>query len=310
MTTQKKFMGKIRDNPLIALERGSREVMASLWREYLAEALQVNPKAGSFQLLVDRIEISADFPKLYEDWNDLDTPERATRWRELITVAKEQVELAKDQCLRCGECCELGSPTLMPDDISLFQENILDWTDVYVLRRGEKVYAPRSEEAQTLTEERIKIREHSGTKNCLFYARNPNRCLIYNQRPQQCREQLCWAGDEEGDAAVRNYLNRKHLFGGHPEIWELIQAHEQRCASDKFKDILLRLDQEQESAQETLFDMLHFDHYLRQMFLQEWEIPPAAIELLLGRPLSELILNFGLKAVMTPEGVFNLEPRR
>ena len=63
----------------------------------------------------------------------------------------------------------------------------------------------------------------------------------------------------------------------------------------------------QEGA-ETLFEALHFDHYLRQMLINEWGLSPAATEFLLGRPLTELLRAHGLKAAMTPEGVFRLGP--
>lgn len=63
----------------------------------------------------------------------------------------------------------------------------------------------------------------------------------------------------------------------------------------------------EDAAQETLFDMLHFDHYLRQRLIEEWEVPPASAELLLGRPLSRIIRHLGIKAEMTGEGFFHLE---
>jgi hypothetical protein len=63
-----------------------------------------------------------------------------------------------------------------------------------------------------------------------------------------------------------------------------------------------------EEGAQTLFEALHFDHYLRQMLLNEWELAPGAVEFLLGRPLTVLLAQHGLKAAMTPEGVFRLGP--
>jgi len=65
----------------------------------------------------------------------------------------------------------------------------------------------------------------------------------------------------------------------------------------------------QEDGTEPLFDALHFDHYLRQMLLDDWDLTVAATELLLGRPLPDLLKAHGLKATLTPEGVFRLERR-
>jgi Fe-S-cluster containining protein len=307
MTTIPKFKGKIRDNPLVALERGNREVMLNIWREYLAELLEMDPNSSRRQLLSNRIEQAGDFDRLYQDWNDLPTTERADRWLALIRAAKAEWLQVQDECLRCGDCCEKGSPTLMAADVRLFQDNILHWTEVYTLRRGEKGLSPRTGEVLPITEERLKLKEHSGTRHCLYYAKNPNRCLIYDQRPQQCQDQLCNLSEAERPPAESGFLTREALFGQHPELWDLISAHEERCAIARLEATLQDLADDNSAASEVLFDLLHFDHYLRQMLLQDWEIPPGALDFLLGRPLIQVIRQFGLKATMTPEGVFQLE---
>jgi hypothetical protein len=55
---------------------------------------------------------------------------------------------------------------------------------------------------------------------------------------------------------------------------------------------------------------LHFDHYLRQMLMDDWELTPGAVELLLGRSLAEFLGTLGLNATLTPEGVYSLTPRQ
>ncbi len=307
MTDKKKFKGKIRDNPLVALERGNRDVMLNIWREYLLELLELDPKSGRRQLLINRIEQAADFDRLYGEWNDLSTSERAERWLTLIRLAKAELQEVNDNCLRCGDCCVKSSPTLTINDMHLFQNDIVHWSEVYTLRRGEKGVSPRTGEVVAIDSERLKIKEHSGAKHCLYYATNPNRCLIYEQRPEQCRQQLCNRSETEQPAEESEFLTREDIFGQHPELWALIAAHETRCAVDRLEGILQDLTEENAAASEALFDMLHFDHYLRQMLLQEWEISPGAQEFLLGRPLTQVLRQFGIKAVMTPDGVFNLE---
>jgi hypothetical protein len=67
------------------------------------------------------------------------------------------------------------------------------------------------------------------------------------------------------------------------------------------------LGSSQEEASNALFESLHFDHYLRQMLIDDWELTPEATELLLGRPLTDFLESHGLHAILTPEGVFHLE---
>jgi hypothetical protein len=65
-----------------------------------------------------------------------------------------------------------------------------------------------------------------------------------------------------------------------------------------------------DAASDALFEALHFDHYLRKMLMDDWEMTPEATEFLLGRPMSEFIETLGLNATLTPEGVFALSPRQ
>lgn len=308
MEQKSKFIGKIRDNPLIALERGNRDVMLNLWREYLTEILELDPKSGRRRLLVQRLEHEADFDRLYGEWNDLSPQERADRWLALIRTTKATLQEVQDICLRCGECCLKSSPTLTEADLKLFQDDILTWTEVYTLRRGERGLEPRSGAVTAIAAERLKLKEHSASKNCLFFAANPNRCLIYDHRPQQCREQLCNRSEAELPPADSSFLTRETFFGQHPELWALIAAHEERCAIARLEEALQQLAEKQAGASERLFDMLHFDHYLRQLLLTEWEVPAGAMDFLLGRPLTQILRQFGLKAEMTASGTFQLEP--
>lgn len=303
----KKFLGKIQTDPWEALAKGPREVMASLWQEYLGEVLGVSPKSGRFKELRREIEEAAGFSKIYQDWNHLAPQGRAEAWRRLISMAKERIQATRESCVRCGECCELGSPTLLTPDLDLFHHEVLTWNEVYTLRPGEQV-TDRQGRVTTLKEERLKIREVPGSRQCWFYLAATRSCRIYERRPQQCRQQNCW-GEPAPPPAVAQLLGRRHLLGNIPEVWDLISAHQERCDYDKVAQALAALSAGQEEAGETLFEALHFDHYLRQLLLGDWGLTAAATELLLGRPLTEFLRAHGLSATLTPEGVFRLSRR-
>ena len=89
----------------------------------------------------------------------------------------------------------------------------------------------------------------------------------------------------------------------------MIKEHQERCDYGKVARALAELAAGQEEAGETLFEALHFDHYLRQMLISDWELTPAATELLLGRPVADFLKAQGIDAILTPEGVFKLERR-
>jgi Fe-S-cluster containining protein len=300
-------MGKIHQDPGEALTKGSREVMASIWEDYLTAILQVAASSGRFKIMRRRIDEAAGFKEVFDNWNTLPLPARGAAWRRLMTAAKEKHEAVAESCVRCGECCTLGSPTLLSHDLPLFQREILTWNDVYALRAGEQV-TNREGKVEPLQGERLKIREVPGSRQCWFYLAATNACRIYEDRPEQCRRQNCW-GDPARPPAVAQLLGRKHLFEGIPEIWDLIKEHQARCDYGKVAQALEALGAGQEEAAEILFEALHFDHYLRQMLISDWELTPAATEMLLGRPVADFLKAQGIEAILTPEGVFKLERR-
>jgi len=304
---EKKFLGKIRQDPWESLAKGPKEVMASLWEEYLQEVLALPRQSARYRIIRRHIEDKAGYAEIYGNWNQMAPEARAEAWRRLMATAKEELQAQGESCVRCGECCEISSPTLLTQDLALFQREILTWNEVYTLRPGEQVTS-REGKPETLREERLKLREVPGTHQCCFYQAATRNCRIYEDRPEQCRRQQCWV--EEAPAPDSGeLLNREALLAGVPEIWELITAHRERCGLDRVLQALKVLETDQEAASQALFDALHFDHYLRRMLMEEWELSEPSTEFLLGRPLTRFLRDHGINAALTPEGTFRLTPR-
>ena len=303
--TDKKFFGKIHEDPWEALAKGPREVMASIWQGYLTEVLGISSKSGRFQVLRREIESAAGFEQIFENWNTLPPESRVVAWQRLVTAARDKLRALGGTCVRCGECCEQGSPTLLTHDLALFQQEVLTWNDVYTLRAGEQV-TDRGGQAIALQEERLKVREVPGARQCWFYLAATRSCRIYENRPEQCRRQDCW-GEPPRPPAAAQLLSRRDLLAAVPEVWDLIREHQERCDCAQVARAVAALGAGQEEAADPLFEALHFDHYLRQMFLHDWGLTVAATELLLGRSLTEFLRGHGIAAILTPEGVFRLE---
>ena len=303
---KRKFTGKIRTDPWESLARGPREVMASLWDEYLTEILAAPKKSARFGVLRRQIEEKAGYKDIFREWNSLDPEERAQAWRRLLETARLEVAASQEVCVRCGECCEKSSPTLLMTDLPLIHQEVLTWNEVYALPQGD-LATSREGTPTALKEERLKVREVPGSRQCWFYQAAQQKCRIYEQRPEQCRRQQCW-GEAPPEPDSTDFLNRGHLFRQVPEIWDLIATHQERCDRMKVREALARLAQGEEEAGDLLFEALHFDHHLRQMLLQDWELNTAATEMLLGRSLTDFLRDLGFKATLTPEGVFRVEP--
>ena len=304
---KKRFTGKIRTDPWESLARGGREVMASLWQEYLEDLLGGSLKNARNLLVRQAVEKAGGFPEIYRTWNDLSPEERARAWRRLINAARAELEATRETCLRCGDCCLRSGPTLLISDLELLQKELITWNDLYTLRPGD-LGASREGAPVALQEERLKIREVPGSQQCTFYQAAIQACRIYDHRPEQCRRQHCW-GEPPPPPAPGEFLTREHLFTQVPGLWDLIRAHKERCDLQRLRESLEEVAAGREEASEVLFEALHFDHYLRKMLQEEWGLAPAVTELILGRPVTRFLKDMGFQATLTPEGVFHLTPR-
>ncbi len=305
--SNKRFKGKIRTDPWESLARGPREVMLSIWQEYLEDLFGGGLKNARNQLLQQEIDKQAGFPEIYRDWNDLAPEARADAWRRLVTAARGEVEATRETCRRCGECCLRSGPTLLLPDLELLQQEVISWNDLYTLRRGD-LGTSREGTPVVLGEERLKIREVPGSQQCTFYQAATQGCRIYDHRPEQCKTQHCW-GEPPAPPAPEEFLNRQHLFTQVPELWELIQAHRERCDLTRLRQGLEEVADGSEASSEAVFEALHFDHYLRKTLQEDWGLTPATIELILGRPVTRFLKDLGFQATLTPEGVFHITPR-
>ena len=304
---KKRFTGKIRTDPWESLARGAREVMTSIWQEYLEDLLGGGLKSPRNRLLQQAIEKAAGFSEIYRGWNEMPVEERADAWRRLITTARAEIEATREACVRCGECCLRSGPTLLLSDLELLQKEIITWNDLYTLQPGD-LETSREGTAVCLEEERLKIREVPGSQQCTFYQAATQACRIYDNRPEQCQRLHCW-GEPPSPPAPEDFLTREHLFPQVPELWDLILAHRERCNLQRLKESLEEVVAGSEEASETLFEALHFDHYLRKMLQEEWGLAPAVTELVLGQPVTRFLKDMGFQATLTPEGVFHLTPR-
>lgn len=213
----------------------------------------------------------------------------------------------RPHCVRCGECCSNGSPTLLVEDMILFRDDVLKPTDIITIRRGEPVYSNREEKADTAPNEMLKIKEQAGGRACTFYEKWDKGCKIYASRPQQCRKQECWDPGAFEDITDSPRLERKSLLEAVAPLWELIQRHEERCSHDDFARIMARLGATKGQTVDEVLEMLRFDHHVREFIAENFGLAPAAMDFFLGRPLSGFLGLYGLK-LEEKDGSFFLSP--
>jgi len=198
-------------------------------------------------------------------------------------------------CIRCGKCCTGSSPSLLKEDLALFVSGVLSCGNTITIREGELVRSNSDGKIYESFMELIKIRCKERGSVCLFY--NDDGCGIYENRPSQCRQYECWRPSDLYGGLEKNALGRKELFNGVDMLLEIIGRHEEKCSYKRISGAFERLAGEDEDAVEEIMDMLQYDTYMRPFLQEKFNLPGEALDLILGRPLTDAVNEFGFKVV-------------
>ncbi len=196
-------------------------------------------------------------------------------------------------CIRCGKCCTGSSPSLLKEDLALFGSGVLSYGNTITIREGELVRSNNDGQIYESFMELIKIRSQEQGSVCVFY--NDDGCSIYENRPSQCRQYECWRPMDLYGGLEKSALGRKELFNSVDILLEIIGRHEEKCSYKRLSSAFERLAGGDEDAVEEVMDMLQYDTYLRPFLQEKFNLPGDALDLILGRPLTESVNEFGFK---------------
>ena len=216
------------------------------------------------------------------------------------------MEKPRDHCIRCGECCLKGSPTLQTEDLNLIKKGLIGKKDLYTIRKGELVKDNIKEGLVVTETELVKVREREGeSRGCIFYDDHGKACKIYKHRPLQCAALKCWDTKEflevfQGPKLMRRQAIEDQVLLG------LMEEHERRCGYALLEKLVGEIESKGEEAVEHVLDLLKFDYYLRPFVADKLGLNPEEMDFFFGRPLTETITMFGLQVVQEPDGSFLL----
>ncbi|MGO9377444.1 MAG: YkgJ family cysteine cluster protein [Dissulfurispiraceae bacterium] len=207
---------------------------------------------------------------------------------------KKKKFVTKTECDRCGCCCSGSTPSLHKEDIDLFNTSILSFDNTFTIRKGELFSVPGDQETYRSFIELIKITPKEGTEECIFYSANKG-CTIYEKRPSQCAAYACWGFNDALTGLEAMALGRKDLFGDVELIFDIIDRHDERCSYEKLADLIETARGGAEAAAEEISEMLQYDAFIRDYVTEKFNIPESSLDLLLGKPMTGRISEFGLK---------------
>lgn len=247
------------------------------------------------------------FRALEQAWERLDPPARLRRWQELSDRLVQISYAARPYCLRCGECCRGGSPSLHVEDMILWSQGLLSPRELYTLRPGEPAHLNVEGRPGSLPEELVKIRQRPETGHCIFYREEEKACSIYEHRPLQCRLQACWDTGPFEELWRGPKLSRRDLLGDDKELLELIRAHDDRCSPESLQSAFREwYCSGQEAALERILDQLRYDTALRALVRKRLGLGDEELEFFFGRPLLTVIRVYGVRVDRDGDGTYRL----
>lgn len=278
------------------------------WVEVLKKIIDEGESTLPLKRLRAQIEKTSEYLEATIGWKTMDEPRRLAAWKRLLAATDRAIREVLPACVRCGECCRKGSPTLQAEDLDLLRQGKIPWSALLTLRQGEPVHSPNHADLVFLREERVKIREKDDTRTCLFFDEANESCTIYEERPIQCRAQACWDPAQSRQLMDQPFMTRQELLKGVELLLEIIAEHDARCGFAKLNEAFKRLEETHGETVNEVLELLSYEHHYRDFFREKFNIPEDNLDLIFGRSFSDLALLFGFRVEEDSDGVRTLLP--
>jgi len=255
-----------------------------------------------------QVEEDEQCKRIIDGWQAMGGAERVAAWKSLLARTSAVCREPAPKCMRCGECCRRGSPTLHVQDLELVRSGALPLGSLMTLRAGEPVSSPFEKKPLRLQSERIKLREKPGTSECVFFDSQTELCSKYKSRPWQCRAQACWDPALALKLEEQPFLSRRDVAKEQETLCELIDEHDRRCSFDKLEQAFAELEKSKGASIEKLVELVAYEDHFREFVAQELGLPAASLHFFFGRGFSELVGLFGFEVEKGPDGSRTLKP--
>jgi len=254
------------------------------------------------------------FKDLSQQWDGMSSAQREEAAETLNRIFRQAAYATRPFCLRCGACCGKSGPTLYPGDESLVwsgmdpeqgaETRALRWSQLHTFRRGEEVFSHYAEGRQLLQHECV-IVAPAQAGGCPHHARHG--CAIHDHRPVQCRAQKCWDTAASAKLEAGPGLTRLHLLPPKDPLREMIKEHDEQCDPRTLRQLGENfIKSAAEDCAQDIRSMLRSDFSLRQEVAALDRQYEQALPFLLGRPLEELLGQWGIIASRGHAGEISL----
>ncbi|MFH1090218.1 MAG: YkgJ family cysteine cluster protein [Pseudomonadota bacterium] len=276
----------------LTLPSGLKDLEES-WPKLLQEIMAEIRSPADPEKSAEDLRRDLRFRSLVAGWENMTTAAQANAWNMIQDRLWEAAVMTRPFCLRCGECCRRGSPVLLEQDRPILAQGAIKREHLLTQRRGERAFSNREQKIVILEREQVKIKEAPGGQGCVFLSPGGDACLIYPDRPFQCRVMECWDPSRFETVQKSPSLTRLSLLGRDNPLGQIIEPHEERCALSRLVQALGPVKLDDPSTQAEALDLVLYDLHLREFVGQKLDLSPAEFDFFFGRPLALIIQGFG-----------------
>ena len=288
-------------------QAGNRKDFVAQVRNALRQILAKLQVGGHYDQVITLVKREPCYRQLNNTWEEIKPSVRSQKWYELMERLIHIAYSTRPYCLRCGECCRLGSPSLHLEDAGLLARGLISTRQLYTLRRGEPVRLNIEAQLSTLPSELIKFKEEQEKGYCRFYAENQVSCAIYENRPLQCRFQQCWNPEALEKLWQEQKLTRRDILENDQDLMELLELHDERCDPERLNHLFIQLHNTRDmTVLDEVLEMLRQDVAIRGLATTKLHRDEEELDFLLGRPLTEILRPYGFRVEMDRDGVYHL----
>ena len=292
---QELFQSDNRKDFVAEVRHGLRQILAKLHIE------------SHYDQVITLLKRESCYRELNNTWEEMKPSVRRQKWYELMERLIQIAYSTRQYCLRCGECCRLGSPSLHLEDAELLAKGLISTKQIYTLRRGEPVRFSIEGQLGLLPSELIKFKEDEKTRHCRFYSGGQKGCEIYDHRPLQCRFQECWNPEALENLWQEKKLTRRDVLKSNQDLMELLELHNERCDPKRLNELFTQLQQTRRmELLDEVLDILRQDMALRNLATTKLNCHQKELDFLLGRPLTEIVRCYGVRVEKDQNGLYRL----
>ncbi len=103
-------------------------------------------------------------------------------------------------------------------------------------------------------------------------------------------------------------LARPHVVSPDEPVAAAMVAHETRCSVKSLGEDLSAASEGEADSMSIVLQALAYDTEMRPLLMEKLALPEPIIEFLFGRPLINVVRQFGVEVLSEPDGTFRLQP--